>query len=394
VWTASVRCGHGRGVQRDHVPAITDGAAEAVGEQFVPGDDDPAGGGDVDELATDRTGHHHPCCGQFGRHRIAVAAVGHQRLARGGALLGHDHRIRLHRNGLQRLGVGEDGNGAAALTGGPHPGITTCAAKAVEVGLGLLGCDIVGQGAPPALRGSVIGLLHHTLAVAAPRRAHRHRDRIVFGHPGEGGGDPPRARITHRRHPVEPPRLGHPAQGPADPVQALHQVRLIGHWLQRCAPLARMGQRPDQQMRRAAPPPRRRWIRQIQPVPLGFVSRRMLDDRVGPVRRRPAFLAHRPQPTRPDVTSQARIRQREPEPFKLIAQRARPQMRVLAQPGAHVVNERCERVLTGRFAHPGCGHAVDVICGSFGDSCRCGGRSPRSTTPADAMRVSPRLPLV
>jgi len=32
--------------------------------------------------------------------------------------------------------------------------------------------------------------------------------------------------------------------------------------------------------------------------------------------------------------------------------------------------------------------------GSSGDSCRYGGRSPRSTTPADAMRESPRLPLV
>src|SRR5258705_9368051 len=49
-------CGHRRGVQRDHVPAITDSAAEAVGEQFAPGDHDPGGGGDVDELTTDRAG--------------------------------------------------------------------------------------------------------------------------------------------------------------------------------------------------------------------------------------------------------------------------------------------------------------------------------------------------
>ena len=87
----------------------------------------------------------------------------------------------------------------------------------------------------------------------------------------------------------------------------------------------------------------------------------MLDERIGPVRRRPAFLTHRPQPTRPDIARQARIGQREPKLFKLIAQRAGPQMRVLAQPCAHVVSERRERVLTGRFAHAGRGHPGDVV---------------------------------
>jgi hypothetical protein len=37
--------GHGRGVQRDDVPGVADGGAQAVGEQFVSGDDDPTAGG-------------------------------------------------------------------------------------------------------------------------------------------------------------------------------------------------------------------------------------------------------------------------------------------------------------------------------------------------------------
>ena len=57
-------------------------------------------------------------------------------------------------------------SGVARIRVSPRSG-----AKAVHTGLGLLDGDIVGQGAPPALRGSVIGLLHHALAVAAPRRA-------------------------------------------------------------------------------------------------------------------------------------------------------------------------------------------------------------------------------
>ena len=39
-------------------------------------------------------------------------------------------------------------------------------------------------------------------------------------------------------------------------------------------------------------------------------------------------------------------------------------MRVLAQPGTHIVNERRKRVLTGLFALPRCGHPVDVVADS------------------------------
>ena len=67
--------------------------------------------------------------------------------------------------------------------------------------------------------------------------------------------------------------------------------------------------------------------------------------------------------------------------FELIEQGPRPQMRILAQPRAHPLDERRKRILTGSFTHPGVRAPIDVVCGSFGDSCWCGARSPRSTTP-------------
>jgi hypothetical protein len=63
-------------------------------------------------------------------HPVGILASGHQRLARRGPLLGDDHRIRLRRNGLQRFGPRERGDGGFAIRGGPHPGISTALAVA------------------------------------------------------------------------------------------------------------------------------------------------------------------------------------------------------------------------------------------------------------------------
>ena len=43
VRTPGVGGGHRCGIQRDDMPAVADHGAEPVGEQAVPGDDDPAG---------------------------------------------------------------------------------------------------------------------------------------------------------------------------------------------------------------------------------------------------------------------------------------------------------------------------------------------------------------
>ena len=298
--------------------------------------------------------------GQLGWHRVAVAAVGHQRLARRRALLGDDHRIRCRRHRRQRFGLGDDGDRGAAVGGGPHAGVAAHAGEAVHTGLGLLDGDFVGQGAPPALRGGVVDLLHHALAVAAPRRADRHRDPVVLGHPGERGGDPARAGVADRGHPVEPPHPGHPTQATGDPVERGDQMRLIldgdsaARHLPECAsdPTSRCA---------VLPHPQDRVDRAIPASPIGFRPRRVRDDRVRAFGRRAAGLADRAQARVADVAGQALIRQPEPQLLKLVEQGAGPQVRVLDQPRGDVVDERLERIRGRPARTPGVRHPGQII---------------------------------
>ena len=207
--------------------AIADHHPEPVGGHPVPSDDDATGGGDVAELATHGMAHRHRSSRQFWWHRVAVTAVGHQCLARGSAGFGDDHRIRCRRQRREWFGLGHDGDRGAAVGGGAQPGVAADAGEAVHVELSRLHGEFVGEGAPPALGGSVIDLLHHTLAVTASWRADRHRDAVVLGHPGERGGHSARARVADSGHPVEPPHPRHPSQATADVVERGDEMRLI-----------------------------------------------------------------------------------------------------------------------------------------------------------------------
>lgn len=77
---------------------------------------------------------------------------------------------------------------------------------------------------------------------------------------------------------------------------------------------------------------------------MGLFTRRMLDHRIGPVNGGGALLARRAQITCPDLTSQGLIRLGVAEFFEFVAQRARPQMRILGQACGHVGRERFERI--------------------------------------------------
>ena len=80
---AAARCGRGGhrgGVEGGDMAVVTDHDPGAVGGEPVPGDHDPGAGGDVEELGADRAGHRDGRGGQLGWHRVAVAAVGDQRL--------------------------------------------------------------------------------------------------------------------------------------------------------------------------------------------------------------------------------------------------------------------------------------------------------------------------
>ena len=139
--------------------------------------------------------------------------------------------------------------------------------------------NVVGQRPPPPLRGGVVRLLHHALAPAPPRRADLHRDTVVLRGLGERRSQVPRPRMADRGHPVEPPAAGHPAQPLADAVQRRDEIRLLLALGEHPAPPARVRQRPDQQVRVPPLAPRRGRARQLDPVPLGLLARRVIDHR-------------------------------------------------------------------------------------------------------------------
>jgi hypothetical protein len=105
-------------------------------------------------------------------------------------------------------------------------------------------------------------------------------------------------------------------------------------------------------MRGLTPAPELRRIGQFQPIPLGFLTRGMWDHRIRALGGGAARLTHRTQVPGADIAGQALIRQAEPKLLELVEQSAGPQVRVLGQPGAEVVDERIERIRTGACPDP------------------------------------------
>ncbi|CCW10423.1 hypothetical protein EBESD8_9540 [Rhodococcus aetherivorans] len=206
----------------------------------------------------------------------------------------------------------------------------------------------------------------------------------MLGDAGEGGGDLPAVGVSDRGHPIEPPGAGQAAELADDAVEAVDQVRLGHRRGEHPAPAARMRQRADQQIRGLAPAPRRGWVRQLDPVPLGFLTRRMLDHRVRALRGARAGWADRAQVAGADLAGQRLIRRGVAEVLEFVAQGPRPQVRVLAQPGRDVVDERLERVLTGAFAHTGGGGSVQVV--ADGASVAAGVPGDRRDRPASLVQ--------
>ena len=144
--------------------------------------------------------------------------------------------------------------------------------------------------------------------------------------------------MTDRDHPIETP---HPRQTPeraSDAVERVDGVWLILGLGKPAAPAAGMRERADEQRRRGAPPPRCRRVREIHPVPLRLLASRVVDDRDRTPLGRVATLTMRTQRTHPQLPGERRIRLIKPEPDDLVEQRHRPQMRILDQPLAAVVD--------------------------------------------------------
>ncbi len=292
----------------DHHPGP--GRGEAVAGEHDPAAGTRGGPGcgrDVQGGRAQAQTHRDAGPGQLGGHRVPVAAEGHQRLSRDRARHDHGGRERCGRDRAQRLEGGQGGDGGPPVGGRPQPGVPTPGAPGIEPGLGLLDGDVIGKGPPEPLRGHVVGLLHHALAVPAARRARAHADAIVLGHRRERRADPPGAGADHRGHPVKAPPPGEPSQGAGDPVQAIDQVGLVLGLAQHRPPATGVGQGTDEQVRGLAPPPVLGRVGQLDPVPLGLIPGRVLDHRDRAALGRPARLAHRAQRLDPHLVGHPRI---------------------------------------------------------------------------------------
>ena len=101
-------------------------------------------------------------------------------------------------------------------------------------------------------------------------------------------------------------------------------------------------------------------VGQLEPVELGLLPGRVLDDRVralGDVRAR---RAHRPQLAVADLPGEGLIRAVETERTQLVPQRHDPQMRVLDQSGGDVLDKPVEAVRGRAFTDSGNTFPVQV----------------------------------
>jgi len=239
-----------RVLQGGDVHGVGDHHARAVGLASVPGQHRPGRGRDVQAHLAEAVRHRQGRAGQARWDRIVVAAERDQRLSahHPGHREGRGER-RWQRREQPRLGAGERadcGLQAVALAG---PTVALPGAEGVRGRLRHGHGEPVRDGAPPALRGAVVGLLHAAFAVAVPWWAELDVHAVVLGDRGERRGDPAGVRARDRGHPVEPPRLRQAAGPAADDVQALDQVRVVLSVSQIPAPASRARQRPDEQMR-------------------------------------------------------------------------------------------------------------------------------------------------
>ena len=186
---------------------------------------------------------------------------------------------------------------------------------------------VVGQGAPPALRGGVVGLLHHALAVPAPRRADRHRHPVVLGdrrrtrrctRPEPGSQT---VAIRSNRHTVCHPAQSRGSPGPgrrsdaADPPTATAPPATCPNAT--ATPTSRCAVLPHpQHAGGSGSSSQSHWVSS---------PGRVLDHRVGPARRGAARPRTSGRSSRARILRvKRRIRQVEPQLDELVEQRAAP----------------------------------------------------------------------
>ncbi len=343
-------------------------------------------------------GDGHRRAGEFGWDRVAVPAERDQRpCAVTRALDGRSCRERRPAARAQPFASRHGRRPCRAVVDDALAGVEPGHAQPVQRRLGLFDGDVVGQGAPPALRGGVVGLLHDALAVPVPGRADRHLTRrSAWRPPANDRGDPARGRVADGGHPVEAPhpRSARPGRGRSGPGR---RSDAAGPSTRRARPRhsPRVRQRADQQERLGRPNPTRaggsgsstqsHWVSSPGGCSITATGRSLAGA---------ARLARRAQPPGPDLAGQRLDSSVEARADELVEQRHGPQMRILDQPGTHIVDEPLEPSVAGRGPvrrrrgrrsdTPGssCGHGPDA------------GRSPRSSSPSRGARERPHRPPV
>ncbi|MFF3159819.1 hypothetical protein [Streptomyces sp. NPDC057910] len=111
-------------------------------------------------------------------------------------------------------------------------------------------------------------------------------------------------------------------------------------------PPARVRKRPDQQMGVLAHSPGIGRVRQLQPVELDFLTRRVSDHRDVAARRGVTRLAVRPDLIPAQSPGERRVPTLVTQTRELVEQRGCPQMRIISQPLAAILQVRDERVRT------------------------------------------------
>ena len=176
-----------------------------------------------------------------------------------------------------------------SVRGGRQPGVAPHTTELIQPLLGSFDGEIVGQGAPPALGSSGIGLLRHSCAVSGPRWANRHRGAVAFGDAGEAGRDPTKSEWqtvafrSNRQVRVRPPSL-----------RLTRSTRCAGSWP---VPGPRTSARNGRVIRRAGAPPHpvpRRLVGSAgPPSPIVFPRRTWSTWRGGVTRRRSGSICRR-----------------------------------------------------------------------------------------------------
>ena len=302
----------------------------------VAGNDLPGRRDDPQQRVADRGEHGHGAARAGGRDAVVVALEGDQRRPGCLALDGDLRRVGERRQRAQRLRGAELADGAAralALVGDPD-------APAVKVAL-RLGDRRGACGAPPGARQVLDRGLDDALALRAPRRADSDLDAVVLGQLRRLDGQAVRPGDHNRGHPVGAPHPGRAAQRDQHVVRGAGEMP-EGHLLaQRAAEASRVRQRPDQREARLAPG--HVLGRELQPVPLDLLARRVLDlDRHPIAAALPADLTWRPQLKPPQLAHQRRIGAIETGVDELTKQHRRLQVLVVREARLDVGAERLQ----------------------------------------------------